>query len=328
LPEATTTLVPANVPASIRWRGDAISFIDVFDTPNMDSLLSTNVVRVFYPNSRSSTAEAPFAPTAIFASMPLPPWPGAPGWRGARAIRQYDRGECSFFMPWRTALNALVNPPSVGQPAPLEAALQNLMVPGVGTVNVVATSTLNLRPILRVNGQDALKFSGNFNIYTTSFGFVGTLNLQIQLRIIPQPGPPMTAGLSAIVETDSTVVDYMPNAISSIGAAFGLSQTEAQVEAGIRAQLNAAIPNAVRAAIPTAAQVVAFDRIFERPDGLELVMAEDTTDLQFSLISAAGFCGRPTGGSAQTGRLVDLADPPCSLPPALGETRPATPCGP
>jgi len=118
----------------------------------------------------------------------------------------------------------------------------------------------------------------------------------------------------------------MPNAISSFGATFGLSQTEAQVEAGIRAQLGTAIPSAVRAAIPAAAQVVAFDRIFERPDGLELVMAEDTTDFQFTAINDAGFCARTMGGAAQTGRLIDLADPPCSLPPAFGETRPATPC--
>jgi hypothetical protein len=356
LRESTQTLVPANTPTSIRWRGDAVSFLDVFDTPDMNSLTNSNVVRIFYPNARSSTNEVAFNPSAIFASMPPQLWPGATAWQGTRSIRQYDRGECSFFMGWRSALDALLNPTcgcsvgrtlnAVGQcerpgspptsttcePSPIEHATQNVAL-GIILVEAAQGGDVVLRPVLRVNGEDGMRFTASFSLYTTRVGidpnedisdgvqsgdplrvYLGRLVLSVGLRIVPGA----MRGIQAVMDADS-VIDLQPNTLTNIYSLVG--QTEAEIEQGLRGELAVQLPNAIQNAVPPIASALRFHRVFGRPDGIEFVLAEDRTDLFYGTINrnAPELCVRSAGGTPQTGRLVEFADPPCTRAPAFGQ---------
>ncbi len=87
----------------VQWRGDPNSYVDVVDVPvlnqGVDGAPFASVVRLPYPASAFSPLVAEYEPGSIFDAAPLPPQ--VPRWRGARALRMYDRGECSSAVSWR-----------------------------------------------------------------------------------------------------------------------------------------------------------------------------------------------------------------------------------
>lgn len=87
----------------VRWRGDPNSYVDVYDVPvlnyDVDGARFASVVRLPYPEFAFSPFVGEYEPGAIFDAAPLPP--NVPQWRGARALRMYDRGECSGAVSWR-----------------------------------------------------------------------------------------------------------------------------------------------------------------------------------------------------------------------------------
>lgn len=331
LPDATTTVVPPVTPSSLRWRGDALSFVDVFDTTAIDAVGGANVLRVGYPSARTATTELSVDPPALFAStgVPLASFP----WRTTGAIRQYDRGECSFFLNWRAALNALLTPATPGGLAPLPAAVSAIMVPGVGTVRADFLSRTSLRPVLRTNGEDAIQFTQLFSLTSSVFGNIGRLDLTIRFRVVPTPGG--LAGITTVLDPDPTGqrIDYQPNAIALIGTVFG-APDEATVEARIRTSINTLLPGAVAAAVPAAARFLVFRRVFERPDGIEFVLVDNSNEFIYPTVRDVGLCQcdpasptpvcRAPGGTTApvTGLLFSLWDPVlASDPPAFGDPR-------
>jgi hypothetical protein len=341
LPDSTTTIVPGVVPPSVRWRGDALSFVDIFDTTAIDAMGGANVLRVGYPNARASTTELTVDPTTLFATtgVPVASFP----WRSTGAIRQYDRGECSFFLDWRGALNALLTPAMPGGLAPLPAAVSAIMIPGVGTVRAEFLSRTSLRPVLRANGEDATQFTQLFALFSSVYGSIGRLDISVRFRVVPTPGG--GAGLTTVLDPNQTGqrIDYQPNVVALIGPVFG-APDEATVELRIRNSIETLLPGAVAAAVPAVARFLVFRRIFERPDGIELVLAESRDDLNFAAINGArpDLCGTGLMGSvacnvttpaaacrapaattgARTGLLFSLFDPVLpSDPPVFGDPR-------
>ncbi|MBX3270455.1 MAG: hypothetical protein KF729_09355 [Sandaracinaceae bacterium] len=93
----------------VHWRGDPNSYVDVFDVPVLtqatDGAPFANVVRLPYPEPATSPFVAAYEPGPSFDAAALPLQ--VPRWRGGRALRMYDRGECSGAVSWREFAEAL-----------------------------------------------------------------------------------------------------------------------------------------------------------------------------------------------------------------------------
>jgi hypothetical protein len=92
---------------AVRWRGDPSSFVDVFDVPILDVAAPkegarfASVVRLPYPRTANDSEVLEFDPGADFARARSGWARSVPEWRGGRALRMYDRGECSAAVSWR-----------------------------------------------------------------------------------------------------------------------------------------------------------------------------------------------------------------------------------
>ncbi|MBX3251186.1 MAG: hypothetical protein KF901_28675 [Myxococcales bacterium] len=312
LPDATTTGVIPTATRTIEWRGDAASFVDLFDAipgPEGFSRGGVNVVRVRYPSDRNVDAHVRVDPVALSASVPRPI---PPGFGAARTYRQYDVGECSLFMGWRNLLTDSIAPA-------LEESLRGIVLPEIGAVDVYPLSRLELFPVLRSDGQDAVRFAGRFNLVSHSLGDLGNALIAINVRITARGGR-----ITATVEPDASNVVYDPQGFGALGIAFGV-RTREQVETRIRTRIAAEIPNRLTALLPAQAALVAIDRVDVRVDGMNVVLAETRQDTQYDLLRLAGLCNRPAilPGGNEAGILFSYFDPPSPGDPRpLGETRP------
>jgi hypothetical protein len=311
LPDTTSTQYFTSVPSSIGYRGDANSFIDVFDvTPNEYGFGylgsgNANVVRIYYPRVNSSTETVTYSPAALAASLgtQVP-------WGGTRIVRQYDRGECSSVMPWRDILDALV-------PA-LTETVQSMTVPGLGTISLLPQSRITLRPEIRSTGGDAVHLFGTFVLYTP-LGRAGTLDLDVTVRIEPDAG----SHLTAVVEPLSKV-DFHMSAGGYFLQFFGIA-SETEVEAAAMGQVRTMVPGMITELVPGAYRLLPiFKRVYVRPDALEIVHAEDTTSIYYTPLNNAHLCTRPNPSTIEpaTGLMFDLFDPPWATDPRVfGDTR-------
>lgn len=318
LPDVTTTFSLDGVPTSIEYRGDAVSFIDVFDRTTGSAGFpagGANVIRIRYPHTRTSNSRVTYDPAALAASLGVTS-PQLP-WAGARTIRQYDVGECSYYLGWREALNGFVRH--------MECVILKSTTDSVGTITLLPVSRTSLRPLLRASGPDAVRFVQNFNILSSDLGDIGNVLIDVNVRLMPNE----PTGLTAVVEPGS-VVEYDPQGFGAFGIAFGVSSQQ-EVEDEIRTRLTSVIPTAIESLIPPLAAAVEIHRIHMRPDGVEFVLAEDTQDPLFNNLRNAGLCARPDPmpGGIESGLHFSFFDPPAStdhLP--IGDPGGGAPSGP
>lgn len=93
---------------ALRWKGDARSFIDVFDQPIFSGTAGEgsegasygNVLRLRYPYGESSCEHVHFDLDELGRAIDTPL-----AWADARAFRHYDRGRCSVATSWREFLD-------------------------------------------------------------------------------------------------------------------------------------------------------------------------------------------------------------------------------
>lgn len=306
LPDTTSTLQFSTAPTSLAYRGDANSFIDVFDAlPTSTGFNGANVARRPYNRANSSTETVSVTLPALGA-----PLSSGLSWRGTRTVRQYDRGQCSTVLLWRDVLDSLI--------PVLFNAVQSIVLPGAGTISLTPLSRTVLTPMIRLGAGDALRFTQSFWIDSGSSGRI-TFSAIIRLGI--------SAGnrLTAVVEDGSTV-DFQPSALSWLLETFG-ALSEAEIEASALAQVRTRVPAAIQLAIPASVRFLPImQRVYVRPDALEIVLAEDTRDPNYPTILAApgGLCTRPNPTTAvpQSGAMSSLFDPPLAGDPrVLGDTR-------
>jgi hypothetical protein len=128
---------------TVRWRGDANTYVDVFDTPLLQALPDGtvidgaefgNFVRFTYPGSFASSFVASFDVADEAASLGVP-------FQGAVSLRMYDRGECSGDSSWSDLAAGIVE----GLDPALVAAIEN----ADSSVSVIPHGQWTLNPILR-----------------------------------------------------------------------------------------------------------------------------------------------------------------------------------
>lgn len=94
---------------TVNWRGDPNSFVDVFDVPILgvndnvvvDGASFGSIVRIPYPSLASSSLVTSVRPGDVFEAAARTWTLGVPAWRGGKALRMVDRGECSASVSWR-----------------------------------------------------------------------------------------------------------------------------------------------------------------------------------------------------------------------------------
>ncbi len=295
LQETTDTISLVNPAVEIDYRGDNVSFIDVFDQHFNDAGTSAggvNVVRFAYNADRTNHVMRRRLDPAVAAdgaSSIIPP-----GWLGARTIRQYDIGECSASVNWRGALDDII--------AAVESRFRSIMV-GRRRVELRPQSRAALRPVLRANGDDSVYFAEDFVLYADA-GRLGSVRLGLDIRLGVDGGR-----LSATVDPKSTV-EFEASLIAHLSAAFG-GRTPEEIREQIRMRIDAAVPLAIAGILPTNAMFVEFERINIRADGLDVIFADDQLDPDFARASDTDMCDR-TGPPVtdDAGILFTLFDPP------------------
>jgi hypothetical protein len=303
LAETTDTIDLSSPAVTLEYRGDNASFIDVFDQAFSDAGTSAggvNVVRFAYNGARTSDAFRTVNPATAAGTYATVP----PGWRGARTVRQYDIGECSSHVNWRGALDDIV--------AAVESRFRSIMV-GTRRVELRPQSRAALRPVLRANGDDSVRFTEIFVLYADA-GRLGRVELGLDIRI-------GTAGgrLTATVDPASTV-EFEPSLLAHLSAAFG-GRTPDEIRDAIRDRIGDEVPAAINGILPATARLVRMERVNIRVDGLDVVVAEDRLDSDCAAASAAGICNRNRlPASDDAGILFTLFDPPfASDPRPLGD---------
>lgn len=320
LPDRTTTMTVAGGLSSIGYRGDPVSFIDVFDEvagPDGFPLGGANVVRIRYARSRTSSALDDFDPAALAGALGTAP--GLP-WRGARTIRQYDVGECGEFVSWRTLIRS--TDPTTGRETGIVPALELAVQTASRDSRLIPTATRTaIRPLLRPDGRDGVSVSARFFVesrdHTLQWLRIGYVIVRANVVF----GTTTRGAFVASLEPDS-IFDLT---VTNSGAAWLLlgGRSEQSVEAEIRQGFVTSIGSAVAGLLPPSLALVGVDRVHCRPDGLELVLAESTRENDFTLLSPTGRCNRPdpTGGGNQSGLLFTFFDPPLSSDPVpFGDT--------
>ncbi len=297
-PNTSATHVETEAFNRIAWRGDGASFVDVYDESfakreTSDAITShgttfANYVRVFYPNPKTSDAFAEFNLNSIIASMPT-----ATSWKGAKTVRQYDRGECSATLTWEAIMDEIIDI------FPTISAEANAAVPELDISVRPASSTI-LNPILRTGSGDGVGFFQRFVADASGLG-------QVPLTVDVEIGLSSQAGRIAF-DVEEFVVDIQSvNGLVAFAELFGVlnrEELEESLSQRFRDRLEREVMAAVNRQVPPG---VTIHRAFGKPEGFEFILAESQDEPLYGLIRAAGYCGRPaTSSVVQTGHFDTL----------------------
>lgn len=242
---------------NLSWVGDANSYIDVFDSSLIStfSLFGTSITvdgsssgrffRVFYPYASNAqvtlTLPPPFERVVRFPRAVNVALPAGSSWR---ALRHYDRGECSEAVTYRTLLTAII----AGLTPRLDAALREKDLGGA-----TLTGSARGTPTLRVGTWGV---PPNFDTFTVNANYhVGACDGAMPISFTGRFG--VSGALPTFTITNVSVsLDFGDDACAG-GLAFlaGLwfdagalqNQISAGVTATLRAELGPAIQEGMRA---------------------------------------------------------------------------------
>lgn len=311
--DRTSSVVAPPAPRLLAWRGDAASFIDIFDASlatNRDEsggrMLGTpglaygNFIRIRY--SRGSTDERfdRFDVDQLARALGT-----ATPWAGAVSFRHYDVGECSFFLSWRQTLEVLT-------PA-LESSLASIRSPDSDTaLELRPLSRAVLTPILRAGGSDAVRFTQSYTVrgvFDPDGADLGIQLLRATFRVV--------VGLSSSHGSiGATIESVEVSTESSVNP-----EIARMFEDNAKAAVRTIVPGIIRRAVP----VPVVQRVHARPDGLEFILAETVDDPLFAQFRERRLCNRPDPATATpvAGYFDSVFDP--SLPgdpPVFGNPSP------
>lgn len=311
LADTTQTVESPSRPHSIRWRGDAASFVDIFDASfasrrdaariGTAGLTSGSFVRLHYSRANTDTAFDRHDIEALARALV-----GATPWSGAVTIRHYDIGECSYLTPWRRILDSV------------DAALRaNIAGLSARPLRVQPLSRAVLTPVLRTGASDALRFTQSYSVYDREFGVqIARFTLRLTASLAAAADQTLDARPIAVA------AEVEPLVVGRFAEVFGSpspEDTARRVEAAVRERL----PGNVRQIVlEMSLGQRTVKRVHARPEGLELVLAESIDDPLYPLLSGAGMCSRPSpsGSAPQAGYFDSVFDPPLpGDPPVFGD---------
>lgn len=313
LPDATTTFEMFPLSNTVQYRGDSVSYVDVYDenlaTGAHRALLASHgmpygdFVRVVYPSPTTSMDYASFNLSSIASLSGT----FVDEWTGGLYVRQVDIGYCGTLIRWRTLLDTVL-------PLFERAIHETAVVSGVSATPLGRTS---LTPVLRTGDDgDAIKFFQQFTLKKAG--------VQIGHARLNFTGALHSEGTGAQFALEDVRVEIVDVSVPArIAEAFGganIEESRARMESRARTR----ILDGVRAFLVSSGLIIARD-IVAAPEGLRIVLATDPDDSNVSLMGASNrsrYCGDANPRPPQTSGHWDvLFDPPrASDPPVFGDS--------
>jgi hypothetical protein len=216
---------------------------------------------------------------------------------GISGFKYYDSGVCSVVLPWRTLLNEIARR--------VESAVSTS---AGGPIKAYVTGWTSLTPILKTadfinkESQGAFSFAAGIVAQGEKLGFTGEFQGLLQ----------MTAELNFFEgEPSVRLVNFDlrqtgGNVFLDLAEALGGVNVDEQLQR-IRAIVEAQLPEQLLSVVRSAQGFVR--RTNYRPEGIELVLADDITDPAFPLMRAAGICEPITPGEGEWGVHLDPPSP-------------------
>jgi hypothetical protein len=292
-PSESVTSITLAPQSRLAWRGDAASFIDVFDQsltehrvsgrPDQIGLSAGSFVRLVYPQGNGAQEMTGFDPNAIAATMTGT----GTSWGGAVALRVYDIGVCSSLVTWRSLMGRL------------QMTVSQVLMSHPEASGLRPWGRAVLTPVLRGEGPDAIGFTQRF-----STAQIGATDVLVKVLI----GLGLSGGQIASSADDVEV---------EIQGFPGAEGARTALENRLRMLIPPAVDQAARR--QTLNGSVPIRRVYSRPEGLEFVLADDIADPLFTGLNAAGFCSRPTpaGSTPILAHFGSIFDPRQSGDPVV-----------
>lgn len=237
---------------NLSWVGDANSYVDVFDsslittfslfgpTITIDGSSSGRFFRVFYPFA--SNAESmlflppPFEGTFRFPRATNVALPAERSWR---ALRHYDRGECSQTVTYTTMLRAIID----GLTPRLDAALRAEDLGGATrTGPATATPTVRVGSWGLPTNPDTFTVRANYHVGACD----GAMPISFTGRFSVSGVLPTFTVTNVSVSLDFGD-DFCAGGLAFIaGHGFNAAGLQDEISAGVRATLTADLGPAIR----------------------------------------------------------------------------------
>lgn len=223
---------------SVRWRGDSSSYVDIFDVPILgfdddgsfvDGNEFGNVVRVYYPFGVTSSNILAVDPAVVAAAANLPL-----GWDGGRALRMYDRGECSAAISWRDIGESFAD------------GLDREIVPGIQAegVDAIPSGNWTITPIIRDEfrgTRDRLRMFRRYEVQTLGI-HLALVSVTFEGRFEAQGGRLQFDLLSLSVTGTGPEADGVVPALREALSA----ELEASITEGLQAAVGQSVPEEAR----------------------------------------------------------------------------------
>lgn len=319
--DSTSTDVMVNEGfAMIDWRGDDLSYIDVFDqrldetdhggmdfhthgAPNSCFVRSGSYSYAYHVQdpyncdleySDLEQDEERYAGNRIktdyIASIGI-----GDRWSGSKSIRYYDVGNCSITLTWRALLNEVV-----------DAIESNLFIvlesqPDVEWITL-SPSRVSLTPILRKflgnpgeTKGDLMHITAHITTSVPMVTVTSKLELGIAFTVVPDEGLVLKVEHFDL----NTTNDYpLADFLDFLG--FDGVNVEERIQAA-REMIGSILEDEMAASASQINDVLLPKRVHAKPEGVELILVDDPEEdpSLYALLSLLGFCERPSDLSSR-----------------------------
>ena len=212
-----------------------------------------------------------------------------------RSYRIYDQGACSDIMPWRDIFELATG--DLGNLLADAAASDDAGDNAIRSLRQAAGQA-TLTPIY-ADAPGATEGEQNgFALYIPIAAEVHEItthgvNFHLRIKIgLETEGSNVVSNLLSVEVENVAAASTIASIVNAVVPGFIEDKLAEQLPA-LSAQISAALP-----AISTPAQL---HRLHSRPEGIEVVLAEDATAPGFSLLNTLGYCARPSVTSSRVG---------------------------
>ncbi len=224
-----------------------------------------------------------------------------------RSYRIYDQGACSDIRSWRSIYELVRDD--------LDGVLAAAAAADDADGNTIRSLRLNANPTVtplyaNVPGASESEQNG-FALYIpvtaqVHQGITHAVNFHLRVKIgLETSGSDIVSKLLSVDVENVAAASTLASLIDAVVPDFIEDQIEAQLP-GLETE--------IEEALPSIATPKPLHRLHSRPEGIEVVLAEDASDPNYAELSAFGLCTRPSVSGSKVGFSGTVFDSPSIRP--------------